>query len=112
MRTIIIMLMLLSFKAMAADQKADQWFCRDESGKRDANVMWACGVGEGLYENQARAQALREAFKEYHTICEESADCDMKQAVVEPKRLTCVETMQGRMWKCYRLIEIRFPLKD
>lgn len=112
MRTIIITI-LMGFGSIAiAEEKVDQWFCRDESGKRDGNVLWACGVGESTGEATARAQALENAFNEYHVICAESADCDKNKVTVEPKRLTCTETFGGRLWKCYRLIEIVFHKKD
>lgn len=107
MRAIIIMMLMgFGFELFAEDKKVDSWFCRDESGKRSGDTMWACGVGEAPAEGAARSIALHEAFKEYHMICDESADCDAKKAIVEPKRLTCVETFEGRLWKCYRLIEI------
>lgn len=95
--------------AHAELKKADPWFCVDESGRRNDNVLWACGVAEDLNEGQARSRALRVAIEEYRTICEESLDCQ-KGVIIEPKRMTCVETKLG-LWKCYRLIEVRIRTK-
>lgn len=112
MRTIIIIVIgMFSYEAFAWDKRMDPWFCSEESGKRDANVMWSCGVGEGLYEGDARNAALKSAFAEYHMICDESANCDTERAKVEPKRLTCIENPENHIWKCYRMIEIVFPRK-
>lgn len=110
MKTIlIIMFGLFGCEALAWEKKMDTWFCSEESGQRSHNVMWTCGVGEGLYEGDARTAALKAAFKEYHAICEESSNCDMQHATIEPKRLTCTENHNNHIWKCYRMIEIVFP---
>ena len=103
MNTILILIL-----SVAHATPKEQWFCLEESGKRDQNVIWSCGVGEAPSESLARADALREAMKEFKTICEASADCSTQHVTVEPKRMTCLE-MKDR-WKCYRLIEVKLPL--
>lgn len=103
-------LLLLIFSSFSFADVKDNWFCTSESGKRNGNVMWACGVGEGTNEPFARERALKNAFEEYRLICEESADCANRPVIVEPKRLTCRE--EGRLWKCYRLIEVRIVEKE
>jgi hypothetical protein len=103
MKMILIIILSISHAA-----SKEQWFCTDESGKRDKNVIWSCGVGEAPSESLARADALKEAMKEFRTICEASRDCSTEHVIVEPKRMTCLE-MKDR-WKCYRLIEVRLPL--
>ncbi len=98
----LLSLILVSFSSFA--DKAPEWFCESESGKRDDNVIWSCGVGEGTSESMARADALREAIGEFRTICQYSADCSLSNIITEPKRLSCVHDSAG--WKCYRLISV------
>ncbi len=100
----LCLLQLLIVMPALADQKPEQWFCVEESGKRDDNVISSCGVGEGPSEGMARTDALREAFNEFKTICAYSADCDVNQVITEPKRLTCYH--EKGYWKCYRLISV------
>lgn len=97
MKTLIFM--LLSFQA-----HADDWFCTEEAGKRDGNVIWSCGVGESTTEDVARKKALLDAIEEFKILCSISADCEGRQTVVEPKRMTC-KPFNGHT-KCYRLIEL------
>lgn len=106
MRTIFIWLFFWSICFPAYGGDKPQWFCTDESGKRQGRVIWACGVGESIDEASARRQALNNAIEEFKTICELSSDCNGKKKVVEPKRLTCVESFGGRLVKCYRLIGV------
>ncbi len=97
-----VILLILSFSVHAEDKP--NWFCTEESGKREGNVLWACGVGEAPSESVARADGLREAISEFRVICQASVDCNMEQVTVEPKRMTC--THEKDRWKCYRLIEV------
>lgn len=109
MKTILIMVMMwFGVEAFGEEKKADSWFCTDESGKRDHDSLWACGVGEAMAESTARQEALKQAFIEFGTICNQSDDCHGYKVYIEPKRLTCVEQMFGpnKIWKCYRLIEV------
>lgn len=103
---ILVILFGFSLEVLAEDQ----WFCSEESGKRDGNTIQACGVGEGVNEKTARTQALDAAIDEFKTICDMSSDCAHHQRVVEPKRLTCNEKrIKGTgysEWKCYRLIQV------
>lgn len=104
MKTLIILILMGFGGLVHAEGKPENWFCLDESGKRDGDFLLACGVGEGPSESLARADGLREAMNEFRTICQASVDCNMDQVMVEPKRMTCTHT--GGAWKCYRLIEV------
>lgn len=97
---IILAILLASGKLHAADQ----WFCVDESAKREGNTLWVCGVGEGKTEHRSRYEALSEALGAFRSICLASADCDIVRVSVEPKRLSCTENSKG--WKCYQLIVV------
>lgn len=96
------LMIMLIFPIMS--HAGESWFCIDESGKRNDNVISACGVGEAPTERLARADALNQAIEEFATICKWSDDCVGKPRSVEPKRMTCKESAKG--WKCYRLIEV------
>lgn len=102
MKTISILFVLfISSSAFATEQ----WFCTDESGKRDGDTVLACGVGESTTEDYARKRALTSAIYEFQTICDMSSECAGRPTSVEPKRLTCSQDKQG-LWKCYRLIAV------
>lgn len=103
MKALAFLLIVINFQAFA-DQKSPDWFCVDESGKRDDNVIWSCGVGEAPSESLARADALREAFNEFKAICAYSSDCSLNNIITEPKRLSCIHSADR--WKCYRLISV------
>jgi hypothetical protein len=105
-KLILMVLLVGSFYGHAEDKAKpkEAWFCLDESGKRDGDILWACGVGEAPSESLARADGLREAMNEFKTICQASVDCDANHVTVEPMRMTCTEGTKG--WKCYRLIEV------
>lgn len=100
MKTIIIMTLFCSQHIMA-----DQWFCSEESGRREGNVMYACGVGESMSEGYSRERALSAAINEFKTICEMSSDCKDREISVEPKRLECQHDKSGII-RCYRLIVV------
>lgn len=86
---------------------ADQWFCTDESGKRDGNTIMACGVAEWTDEGTARKKALEAAIEEFETICEISSDCKHNKFNIEPKRTTCIKDQEHKgLMKCYRLIVV------
>lgn len=103
---LITYFLILFMGNFAFAEPKPSWFCTEESGKRSGNVLSACGSGEATIEGQARQSALEHAFREYHSICSESSDCNGHEVSVEPKRLTCVSELGGGWWKCYRLIEV------
>jgi hypothetical protein len=98
MKTLIILL-LIGNQAFS-----DDWFCQHESGKREGDTIWACGIGEAISEGDARHNALKDAQREFSEICEMSNDCMGKKLNVDPQRTTC-SPHNGHM-KCYRLLVI------
>ena len=82
---------------------ADDWFCTQESGKREGTTLWSCGIGDGVDEGQAREHALSAAFREFHMICDNSADCAGRSVVVNPQRTSCTHDARG-FWTCTRLL--------
>ncbi len=91
------------FMSIAGADEAGKWFCEQESGKRDGTVIWSCGIGEGLNEAAAREAALRAAFREFHMICDSSADCYRRPVTTDPQRTSC-KHLQNGLWICTRLI--------
>lgn len=100
---LLIILALLSQYVMA-----DEWFCVEESGKRDGNTILACGIGDSLGdEGASRRRALDAAIQEFKTICELSSDCRGHEIIVEPKRTACGRDQKmPEIVKCYRLIQV------
>jgi hypothetical protein len=99
--------MILMVAALPA--KAD-WFCESESGKRDDNVIWSCGMGDGIDEGTARKNALQAAIQEFDMICSLSSDCQGFRRSVEPKRTSCKQAASG-VYTCTRLIVITLEKK-
>lgn len=95
MRTIILLLLLFPQLALAQEQ----WLCTMESSQRRGDSIYACGIGFGAEESQARAAAFKDAKDEFQRLCETS---DCKRYSIDPKRTTCEDTVSG--WKCYRLL--------
>lgn len=113
MKIIIICILMLVVFAFEAFAKEPGWFCEEESGKREGNLIYACGVGEGHNEMAAREHALAHAINEFKSICELSSDCKGKSTIVTPMRMSCNGEpsknvlLRGTVnWKCYRLIVI------
>ncbi len=107
--TLFLFVMLLSFKAKATEAQ-DQWLCTSQGISRTANVFQACGVGEATSESRARAKALDSAMAEFTTVCNASADCDIKRVSISPQRMSCYQDkgtgfLSGG-WKCTRLIVV------
>lgn len=95
---------MVPIKKTSPDEKPS-WFCGEEAGMRNDNIISACGVGEGINETVARGFALQEAFNEFRMVCENSSDCKGHQILTSQKRQTCFVTQNGH-WKCHRLIEV------
>lgn len=94
-----VICLLMSFNAFA-----DDWFCKHEAGKREGDLIWACGIGESSDEGDARHKALKDAQREFQEICEMSHDCTGRKLNVDPQRTTC-DPFNGHV-KCYRLLVI------
>ena len=82
---------------------ADSWFCSQEASKREANVLWMCGIGEGLAEGEARIAALNNALKQFEIVCSSSDDCAGRPKSIDPERTECKRDPKGYV-SCTRLI--------
>lgn len=102
-RAFIFLIVLFSIEVGAVELR-DEWLCTATGISRNANVIDSCGVGESHSETAARAAALTASMEEFNIICKASADCDVKNVSVVPKRMSCTAWSNG-MWKCYRLVE-------
>lgn len=100
MKTLIFAILTVS----SWNAYSDDWFCKHEAGKRENGQLWACGIGESMEEASARKNALKDAYREFESICEISSDCDEKRVTVDPQRTTC-QPYNGH-WKCYRLLVV------
>lgn len=98
MKTLILLLFVSNWAY------GDDWFCMHEAGKREGNVIWACGIGESMSEDGARHNALTAAQREFSEICDMSDDCRGKKIIVDPQRTTC-QPHNGHL-KCYRLLVV------
>jgi hypothetical protein len=103
MKTVSLLLLLISCSCFPGEN--GQWFCEIESGKREGGTIWSCGVADGVDEGGARANALKEAYREFYSICNESSDCADKPKVIDPQRTSCKIKPNG-LWKCVRLIVV------
>ena len=97
------LIILLLFSCQAFGQ--DNWFCESQSGKRDGATFWICGMGDGLDEGAARAQALKDGLKQFTLICEASSDCRETPRTVSPQRMSCKVAKNG-LWTCVRLLVV------
>jgi hypothetical protein len=95
--------LLLCLLISSVSHARDDWFCSQESGKRDGAVIWSCGIGDGLDESTAREKALNAAFREFEAICENSSDCQGRPRTVNPQRTSCRHDSRG-FFTCTRLI--------
>lgn len=91
-------------------QAMDTWLCTEESSLRQGNSIYACGVGTGKDENQARVSAFEHAKHEFQRICSLSYDCKGHEIDVFPKRTTCERGK--KQYRCYRLIVFNIGSKS
>lgn len=94
--------LMLLFSAISFATASESWLCTEESSQTQGQQIFACGVGHGEDEDQARAKAFDSAKAEFRRLCDVSTACKGLAVKVEPKRTTCEEGSQG--WKCYRLL--------
>lgn len=95
-------LFFISFFLYASASDSPAWYCKEVASERKGSQVYACGVGMGVDENEARTDAFENARKEFIRICSLSADCKDHQIITTPERTTC-ET-SGKKTKCYRLL--------
>ncbi len=90
------LLLLLTFAIPAF--AATDWLCTEEASQRKGNAIYACGIGDGRDENEARSKAFLNAKAEFARICDASDDCRGHRVSAEPARTAC----EGL--RCYRLV--------
>jgi hypothetical protein len=87
---------------------ADDWLCSEEAAKKTGNTITTCGVGAGMTEAEARAQALDNAKKEFHSLCTED-DCKNHEVALTPLRNEC-KTLRDDHIQCRRAL--RYDILD
>lgn len=90
-----LLLLLLSANSFAAED----WFCSEESSEKRGNSIYACGIGEGPSESDARSSALDNAKLEFSKLCTISDDCRGHRVIARPARTTCEPG-----YRCYRMV--------
>ncbi len=95
MRTLLLFTLVVSPAAFG-----DEWLCTEASAIRSGNTLTVCGIGEAESEGVARAEALKQAKKEFVSLCSASADCRNREADLLPLRTSCEKN--GTRYKCYR----------
>lgn len=83
----------------------EDWLCTTEAAVREGTKLSVCGIGESMYEGDARSRALRNAIEDGKLLCEVSSDCRDHKTKVLPQRTSCSQDKQG-LWKCFRLVVI------
>ena len=86
---------------------ADEWFCKDESAQRIANIVKTCGIGEGHYEAHARALALKHAKQEFERLCSISDDVKGTRSPWNPKEPLAIRRPKAIMLSIDLLSDLR-----
>lgn len=81
---------------------AADWLCQEEASQRHGNEIYACGIGAGKDENDARLDAFDNAKKEFERICQISDDCKGRMISVRPQRTACEQ--KPKNYSCHRLV--------
>lgn len=90
---------------------ASQWFCKEGASSKNNNSYEVCGIGTDYLEDEARKNALKNAFEEFDLVCNKSDDCKGKFKEISPLRTDC-ENGQKK-YKCYRSFKIQVnPKKE
>jgi len=95
----ITFLLLVSRYAFSAD-----WYCKEVASEwmEKGKSLQTCGIGYGRNENEARADAFKNAQKEFKNVCNKNSRCYNKVTNVDPKRTECKRSNSGYI--CHRLI--------
>jgi hypothetical protein len=83
--------------------KAGSFDCETDGSYLDGNTYYACGVGEGATEGEARLEARMNAKKDY------LIDHDHTYSITHPMRTSCSKI--GSLYKCYQLTSFRIVPK-
>jgi hypothetical protein len=113
-----LILIITSFLMTQIGMASDDWLCHGDnvSSIKRGNSIYACGSAKGHDEQDAKETAFLAAQNEFHSVCDNSADCRNKKRTVEPKRTECESIgpspSGGRYFKfkCYRLVV--FTMED
>lgn len=103
MRALLILSLAFTHAALA-----DEWLCTEASAVRSGSTLTVCGIGEADSEGVARAEALKQAKKEFVSLCSASADCRNREADLSPLRTTCEK--KDQKYKCYR--GLKYEISD
>lgn len=99
----IISLLICSSSAFADENGS--WYCAQDSSKRQGNILWICGMGDGTSEGPARMEALKNAIDQFNIICSNSTDCTWHPRTIDPQRTSCKKDPKG-YFSCVRLIVV------
>lgn len=92
---------------------SEEWFCVTESSQMIGTTFYACGIGHGFQEKDARDESTENAVSQFKAVCEISGKCRQHIFAVEPGRMSCeagapmTESLlyhNQRQWKCYKLV--------
>lgn len=100
--TYIKYITILSILLSSIPAYAD-WICQETASLKEGQNVLSCGVGEGKTEALARENALNNAKKEFHALCQEDINCKGFKTTVTPLRNSCEKIPSG--YKCYRGID-------
>jgi hypothetical protein len=104
----ILMTAVMALKVWAEDNNS--WVCTEQASQVHGSEIYACGIGIGKTENDARAQAFDNAKAEYERVCNASDNCRGRQVKADPRRLTCEPA--GAAIKCYRMVVFSIDQSD
>jgi hypothetical protein len=102
-KILILWLFLLSSPALA-------WYCNDVASERNGDTINACGIGESGDEDEARKNALNNAYKELDLICSHSSDCANRALEISPLRTECKKV--EAIYRCHRGISATVTDKE
>lgn len=108
MRVNLYVMFIFAFFNDVVEAGELEWLCKEESSLRRENLIYSCGVGNGVTENTARIAAFDAARAEFDKVCGASADCRGKQINVDPRRTHCQGGLRANgvpgEYQCHRLI--------
>lgn len=86
-----------------SDSRAESdWFCTERAVVREGSLYKACGMSSSPVESDARMGALRDAKREFVSVCDSSDDCLGHEVTVTPGRTECIKGLLG--YTCRRLL--------
>lgn len=95
---------ILFFLILPCLSRAD-WYCEKVASERQGNIINSCGIGSSTSEDEARKDALRNAYKELDLICANSVDCENFELSINPLRTECHK--ESDQYICHRGIQAK-----